>query len=296
MKYPECEYCGKWSPRLSVIGNFTMSIFKFLVGLTTGSKGLMADGVHSIADTISSLFVLIALKIAGKPKDEGHPFGHGKVEYLSTMSASVFIFICAVFILIDALHSFKTGTREIPDNAAIAATLLALLYGWLMYTSNTCAATQLNSPALLADAAESKADSLASIAVLAGLIGSKLGYVYADTIAALVVAVFVFHISVEMFMKGVNGLIDVAVDKDILQDISRTCLSIKGIEGVKKIRSRCMGQKCSVELEIEVLSSKTVLETQELVGYVRNLVLQKVEGIDEVFVKTVPVNKWWGLR
>ncbi|MBF0465138.1 MAG: cation transporter [Nitrospirae bacterium] len=295
MKYPECEYCGKWSPRLSVVGNFTMSIFKFMVGLTTNSQGLMADGVHSIADTISSVFVLIALKIAGKPKDEGHPFGHGKVEYLSTMSASVFIFICAVLILIDALHSFKTGTRPIPENAAIAATLLSLLYGWLMYTSNTCAATQLNSPALLADAAESKADSLTSVAVLAGLIGSKLGYVYADTIAALVVAVFVFHISVEMFMKGVNGLIDVAVDKDILQDISNTCMSIKGIEGVKGIRSRCMGQKCSVELEIEVLSSKTVLETQELVGYVRNMVLHKVEGIDEVFVKTVPITRWWKL-
>ncbi|MBF0465226.1 MAG: cation transporter [Nitrospirae bacterium] len=292
MKYPDCERCGRLSPRLSLVGNLVISLFKFVIGGLTGSKGLIADAVHSIADAISSFFVLVALTISGKPKDESHPFGHGKIEYISTISASLFIFICALIILIDALHSFKTGEHKIPGNAALLATIISLMYSWLMYSSNTCAGTQLNSPAMLADAAESKADSLTSVAVLLGLIGAKMGFIYSDTIAALVVAVFVFHISVEMFLTGVHGLIDVSMDKNTLEEVRDICMSIKGVEGVRGIRSRCMGQTCQVDVDIDVLKSKTILESHTLTQQIKNVILARIEGIDSVFVRTFPVNKW----
>ncbi|MBF0343186.1 MAG: cation transporter [Nitrospirae bacterium] len=297
MKYSECEMCGRWSPRLSFVGNVTISIFKFTVGMLTGSKGLVADGIHSVADAISSLFVLIALKISSKPKDKGHPFGHGKIEYISTISASIFIFICATMIFIDALHSFKSGARVVPENAAIAATILALIFSYLMYTSNTCAAIQLNSPALLADAAESKADSLTSIAVLLGLIGTKIGYAQADTIAAGVVSLFVFHISVEMFLKGVNGLIDVSMDKEVITHIVELCMKIQGVEGVNSVRSRCMGQKCAVDVIIDVASVETVLSVHHIAEQIKKVITQNIDEIDEVFVKAQPINKWrfWGI-
>ncbi|MBF0457189.1 MAG: cation transporter [Nitrospirae bacterium] len=292
MKYPECTRCGKLSPPMSAIGNFTMSIFKFVVGGLTGSKGLMADGVHSLADTVSSLFVLIALKISDKPKDAGHPYGHGKVEYISTISASLFIFLCASLILLDALHSFRHGSHAIPSNAALVATIISLFYSWLMYTSNTCAGTQLNSPAMLADAAESKADSLTSVAVLLGLIGTRLGFIYSDTVAALVVSIFVFHISVEMFMKGVHGLIDISMDHGTLEDIRSICQRVKGIEGVRAIRSRCMGQKCSVDIDIEVSRTVTVMETHTMIEQVKAIILNKIDGLDGVFVRAHPIDKW----
>ncbi|MBF0592167.1 MAG: cation transporter [Nitrospirae bacterium] len=297
MKYPECEMCGKWSPRLSFVGNVIISIFKFAVGMLTGSKGLVADGIHSVADALASLFVLIALKISSKPRDKGHPFGHGKIEYISTISASIFIFICATLIFIDALHSFNSGIHHVPENAAIAATILALIFSYLMYSSNTCAGTQLNSPALLADAAESKADSLTSIAVLSGLIGTKIGYAQADTIAAAVVALFVFHISVEMFLKGVNGLIDVSMDKEVITHIVELCMKIQGVEGVKRVRSRCMGQKCAVDVIIDVASRETVLSVHQIAEQIKKAITLNIDEIDEVFVKAQPINKWrfWGI-
>ncbi|MBV6340753.1 cation diffusion facilitator family transporter [Candidatus Magnetobacterium casense] len=296
MKYPECEVCGKWSPRLSFIGNSAISVFKFVVGILTGSKGLVADGIHSVADAISSLFVLIALKISSKPKDKGHPFGHGKIEYISTISASIFIFICATMIFIDALHSFKSGVREVPENAAILATVLALIFSYLMYSSNTCSGEQLNSPALLADAAESKADSLTSVAVLLGLIGTKIGYTQADTVAAAVVALFVFHISVEMFLKGVNGLIDVSMDKEVITTIVDLCMKIDGVEGVKSVKSRCMGQKCAVDVNIDVSSKETVLSVHNIAEQIKKAITLNIDEIDEVFVKAQPIGKWrfWG--
>jgi cation diffusion facilitator family transporter len=296
MKYAECERCGKLSPRWSVVGNLSMCVFKFIVGVLAGSKGLIADSLHSIADAISSLFVLIALKYADKPKDKRRPFGYGKVEYVSTIFASIFIFLCAVTVLIDALESIKSGVNRIPDNGAIFATLLSLVFSWLMYSSNTCAGMQLNSPAMLADAAESKADSLTSVAVLLGLIGTKLGFRSADNVAAIVVAIFIFHIGAEMFLSGVHGLIDVSMDQDSLEQIRRICLNVSGVEGVKSIRSRRMGQKSQINIDIEVLQSKTILETHEIAGRLKTAVANNMEGVDDIFVRTIPMQKMKLLR
>ena len=291
MKYVECLRCGRLSPRWSVVGNIVMCIFKFIAGVITGSKGLIADSLHSVADAISSLFVLVALKYSGKPKDKERPFGYGKVEYISTIFASLFIFLCAVTVLIDALESIKRGANRVPGSGAIFATLLSLGFSWIMYRSNSCAGTQLNSPAMLADAAESKADSLTSMAVLLGLIGTKMGFRSADNVAAIVVAVFIFHIGAEMFLSGVHGLIDVSIDPEAIEKIKKICLNVNGVEGVKSIRSRRMGQKSQVNIDIEVLQSKTVLETHEITKRLKTSVANNVEGIDNIFVRTIPIQK-----
>lgn len=296
MKYVECVRCGKLSPRWSVVGNISMCIFKFIVGVLTGSKGLIADSLHSVADAISSLFVLIALQYSDKPKDKARPFGYGKVEYISTIFASLFIFLCAVTVLIDALESIKTGAARVPDIGAFFATLLSLVFSWIMYSSNTCAGTQLNSPAMLADAAESKADSLTSVAVLLGLIGTKMGFRSADNMAAIVVAVFIFHIGAEMFLSGVHGLIDVSMDPEDIEKIRKLCLNVNGVEGVKGIRSRRMGQKSQVNIDLEVLQSKTVLETHEIAKRVKTAVMNNVDGIADIFVRTIPIQKMSFLR
>jgi cation diffusion facilitator family transporter len=291
MKYAECSRCGRLSPRWSVVGNLSMCVFKFVVGMLTGSKGLIADSLHSVADAISSIFVLIALKLSDKPKDKMRPFGYGKMEYISTIFASLFIFVCAVTVLIDALESIKSGVNRIPDNGAIVATLLSLAFSWLMYSSNTCAGTQLNSPAMLADAAESKADSLTSIAVLVGLIGTKLGFRSADNVSAIVVAAFIFHIGTEMFLSGVHGLIDVSMDSGSLELVRKVCLGIKGVEGVKDIKSRRMGQKNHLNIDIEILQSATVFEAHEIANRLKTALRNNIDGVDEIFVRTVPIQK-----
>ena len=235
--------------------------------------------------------VLVALQYADKPKDKKRPFGYGKVEYVSTIFASLFIFICAVTVLINALESIKSGVSKVPGNAAIVATLLSLLFSWIMYSSNTCAGTELNSPAMLADAAESKADSLTSVAVLLGLIGTKMGFRSADNLAAIVVAIFIFHIGAEMFLGGVHGLIDVSMDQESLERIRRICLNVSGVEGVKSIRSRRMGQKSQVDIDIEVLQSKTMLETHQIAMRLKTAVKNNIDGINDIMVRTIPMQK-----
>jgi cation diffusion facilitator family transporter len=290
MKYSECLKCGQTSPRWSFFGNTLAALFKVLVGSLTGSKGLVADGVHSAADAMSSLFILVALKVADRPHDEKHPFGYGKIEYFSTLCASVFLFAGAGSIFVDALRTFKEGVHEMPGNAALLATLISLCFSYLMYVSNYCAGTQLCSPAMLADANESKADSITSVAVLLGLIGAKLGYPNADTIAAVIVSLFIFNMSVEMFLQGISGLIDMSADPDALEEIVASSLKIDGVVGVKSIKTRKMGQKIWVDLEISISEKISVLEVHGIAELVRETVMNEVEGISGISVATYPVD------
>jgi cation diffusion facilitator family transporter len=291
MKYPECERCGRLSPRLSLVGNILAAMFKLFVGTITGSKGLVADGVHSIADSAASAFILFSLSIAKKPKDQKHPYGLGKAEYLSTLFTSVILFACASVILVDVLKGFIYGIHEIPHKAAILATLVCLFYSYLMYRSNICAGTQLGSPAIIADAYESKADSISSFAVLVGLIGTHLGFVYADVLAAGFVALLIYRMSVGMFLQCIHGLIDSSADSGIIDRVIKMTLAVEGVKGVRNINTRRMGQKSWIDLIIEVPDDRSILETHLIGEKVKEAVLKNIKEISGLSVNCFPVKK-----
>jgi cation diffusion facilitator family transporter len=291
MKYAECARCGKLSPRMSLIGNILAAIFKISMGLLTGSKGLVADGVHSIADAFASAFILLSLMIAEKPHDESHPYGYGKVEYISTLLAATFLFVGASLIMIDDVLAIVHGIHETPLNPALLATLACLFYSYMLYRSNICAGTQLGSPAIMADAYESRADSYSAGAVLLGLIGTKLGFIYADAIAAAIVALLIYRMSIEMFFQGIHGLIDSSPDKGIIDRVTKTSLAVEGVEGVRSINARSMGQKNWIDLVIDVSGKKTILETHMIGENVKKAILEKIEKVGGISVNCYPVKR-----
>ncbi len=291
MRYPECERCGKLSPRMSLVGNALAAAFKISVGMLTGSKGLVADGVHSIADAFASGFILLALKIAGKPHDEDHPYGYGKVEYLSTLFAASFLFICASLIMWDDVLAFVNGIHEVPLNASLFATAVCLLYSFVLYRSNICAGTQLGSPAIIADAYESRADCFSAAAVLLGLIGTKMGFIYADAIAAGFVALLIYHMSMEMFLQGIHGLIDSSSDKRIIDQVVEISLAVEGVEGVRSINARRMGQKNWIDLVIDVSEKKSVLEAHMVGEKVKEAIAARMREVGGISINCFPIKK-----
>jgi divalent metal cation (Fe/Co/Zn/Cd) transporter len=106
-----------------------------------------------------------------------------------------------------------------------------------------------------------------------------------------VVAVFIFKIGSEMFFSGIHGLIDVSMSPADLEQVRKICLDVFGVEGVKSIRSRRMGQKSQLNIDIELMRSKTVSETHEIVKRLKTAVSDNLDGIDNIFVRTIPINK-----
>jgi cation diffusion facilitator family transporter len=280
---------------MALLGNSLAAMFKIFVGMITGSKGLVADGVHSVADAFASALILLALKIAGMPRDQDHPYGYGKVEYISTLIASAFLFICASLILLDTLKSLMYGIHETPGNVALFATLVCFFWSILLYKSNICAGTQLGSPAIIADATESKGDCFSTTAVLIGLIGTKLGFIYADALAAAVVAVLIYHMSIKMLFQGVHGLIDSSSDKEAIDQAVKTSLTVEGVEGVRSINTRRMGQKNWIDLTIDVSEKKSILEIHMIGEKVKEAIIEKLKNVGGISVNCFPVKKTiWG--
>jgi cation diffusion facilitator family transporter len=276
---------------MAFLGNSLAAMFKIYMGMVTGSKGLVADGVHSVADAFASGFILVALKIAEKPRDKDHPYGHGKVEYISTLIASTILFICASLVLVDTLKALIYGVHETPHNIALFATLVCFFWSILLYKSNICAGRQLGSPAIIADATESKGECYSTTAVLIGLIGTNLGFIYADAIAAGVVALLIYRMSIKMLFQGIHGLIDSSADEEIIDQAVKTSLTVEGVEGVRSINTRRMGQKNWIDLVIDVSEKKSVLETHMIGEKLKEAIAEKMKRVAGISVNCFPVNK-----
>ena len=151
---------------------------------------------------------------------------------------------------------------------------------------------EMGSPALLADAYESKADTISAGSVLIGLIGTQMGFIYADAIAAIVVSLFIFHMAFTMFLQGIHGLVDVSADKEVIDRIVSICLGVKGVEGVREIKTRKIGQKSWVDLIIDISKKRTVIDTHRIAEEVKKTLFSKINMIGGVSVATYPVENW----
>ena len=154
------------------------------VGYATGSKGLVADGMHSASDVLATVMVIISLGIARRKADDSHPWGHGKVEFAGALLVYCILFILAVFLLQDAVWAIAEGTTRPPELVSAVAACASILANYILSGYGFCAGRQLNSPAMVANAQENRADLLSSVAVVFGIVGANLGFVMLDAVAA----------------------------------------------------------------------------------------------------------------
>src|SRR3977135_1176765 len=180
-------------PELVALGSVFIGVVlvmaKLIVGLLTGSLGIISEAVHSLLDLAASTFTLVAVRTARKPADKEHPYGHGRAENLAAFAQGILLLITAAGIAFEALRRPTSG----PANVSPAGYAFALLIGTLLIEVGRAVVLRrvgrlASSDALLADATDRLADVLSTVAVLAGLVGVRMGFAGADSVAALLVA------------------------------------------------------------------------------------------------------------
>ena len=178
----------------SVFIGVALVLGKLVVGLLTGSLGILSEAVHSIFDLVASTFTLVAVRTARKPADREHPYGHGRAENLAAFTEGALLMITAIGIAFEAIRRLTTGGPAVNP----AAYAFALLIGTLLIESGRAVVLRrvgrlASSEAMLADATDRVADVLATVGVLAGLVGIRMGFTWADSAAALLVAGIIFR-------------------------------------------------------------------------------------------------------
>jgi cation diffusion facilitator family transporter len=228
---------------ISVFIGAAIVVGKLLVGLLTGSLGIISEAVHSLLDLAASGFTLVAVRTARKPADTEHPYGHGRAENLAAFAEGVLLMITAAGIAFEAVHRLTMGGAAV--NAAGYA--FALLIATLFIELGRAAVLRrvgrdAGSDALQADATNRWSDVLATIGVLAGLIGVRMGFAWADSAAALLVAVIIVRAAGRVAWRSGDILIDRAAT-DAEKQLRSAIQGVSGVREVRSVRVRRSGPK-----------------------------------------------------
>ncbi|MCG8428889.1 MAG: cation diffusion facilitator family transporter [Chromatiales bacterium] len=278
--------------RVTLVGaivNIILALSKTIFGFIAQSQSLIADGIHSFSDLFSDALVLIAARHSHRGPDEAHPYGHGRFETAATMGLGVLLGLVAVGICWDAVERLFSPEELLqPTTLAVYVALFSVLANEGLYHYTNRAARQIKSDMLKANAWHHRSDAVSSIVVLIGVVGTLAGLPYLDAIAAIAVALMIGHIGWEVGWPAFQELVDAGLDEDQVAKITKTILSIGGVEAVHMLRTRKLGGEASVD--VHVLLSQPWLSVSEghLIG--QTVIDRLREDFDEITDVTVHID------
>lgn len=272
----------------SVVAAIGLTTLKIIVGILTGSLGILAEAAHSGLDLVAALVTFFAVRVSDKAPDKHHQFGHHKVENLSALFETLLLLATSVWIIYEAIQRLFYKTVEV--DISIWAFLVMVISIVIDYSRSRVllkAAKKYNSQALEADALHFSTDIWSSSVVILGLILVKLAEVFpkltflgkADSIAAMVVALIVVYVSIEMGIRTVMGLLDSAPagTEDKIKEIVN---AVPGVTNAHSIRVRESGPKLFAEVHVQLPARTSVKTAHTKVDEIKAAVVEQIPNID----------------
>ncbi|MBF0226392.1 MAG: cation transporter [Desulfobacterales bacterium] len=277
MKYAACKKCAESVGMVNIMGNILMILIKGYMGVVGRSKGLIADAIHSSADLLATIIMIIGMKISENESDERYPYGYGKAEYIVAILIYIFLFVIGVYIVYEGAISIIYKHIVNPCLTAAWGAFFSIAINELMFRQSVCAGTQINSPSMVAKAWESRSDVYSSIAVLIGILGSKMGFHFMDPLAAIIVGVIIIKICIEMIKDSVLNLMDKAPDDEILDMVNKSLEKITSISGIKNIFGREVGRYYEFQIDLYVEPNITVSQGEIIKREVKQVLSNTIE-------------------
>ena len=237
---------------LSVGAAIFLTGSKLIIGIITGSLGILSEALHSALDLVAAIITYFAVRISDKPRDKHHHFGHGKIENLSALIETALLITTCIWIIYEAIQRIISGNLKIEVTVMSYVVIgSSIIIDYWRSRALSKVAKKYNSQALEADALHFSTDIWSSLVVLLGLLCSNFGYYYADTIATLGVAIIVTTVSYRLGLRSINVLLDRAPDK-ITPQIEQLLSSQKCILGYQNLRVREGGATVFTNFTIKV--------------------------------------------
>jgi cation diffusion facilitator family transporter len=279
---------------ISVISNIILTIGKLIIGWYGNSDAVFADGIHSAADVFASVIVLLVIKIANKPADKEHPYGHGKAEVIVSGIVGILLFLVSIYVVYEGIVGFFHEV-ETPSFLAMWVAIISYITKVILYRSSLKVANEHNSKAIEAIAFDHKADIVASIAAAIGVLLSIMGerfdilfLHYGDKAASIFVAYLIFKISKEMLMEAFDILLERNIDAETLQEYINVVNEFQEVKRIDRIRAREHGHYILVDLRISIDHYKTIKEGHDLAKSIKGRLMERYDNIDEVLIHLNP--------
>ncbi|WP_127584616.1 cation diffusion facilitator family transporter [Paenibacillus koleovorans] len=277
---------GERGAYISIVAYMCLSALKLIVGFYSGSEALKADGLNNATDIAASVAVLVGLKLAQKPADDNHPYGHWKSETIASLVASFIMMAVGLEVLIAAVLSIFRGNGEAPDLISVWTGLFCAIVMFLVYRYNRALAQQINSQAVMAAAKDNFSDTLVSLGTVVGILGPQLHLPWLDPVTAVVVGMIICKTAWDIFREASHHLSD-GFDETTIQVYRDTVLRVDGVEEVKEIRARNYGSNAVVDVVLSISADLEFQEAHAIATRVENE-LKKTSEVIEVHVHYEP--------
>jgi len=251
---------GAW---LSIATYLILSSVKLTIGYIGTSEALKADGLNNTTDIIASIAVLIGLRIAQRPPDSNHQYGHLRAETVASLVASFIMLAVGLQVLIASLQGLwePTGTTPSLLTAFVAVGSAVVMYG--VYRYNLALSKKIRSAAVKAAAYDNRSDALVSIGTAIGIFGAIFGFPIIDTLTALVVAFLILKTAVEIFWDAVQSLTD-AFDIDEVETLSVLIRNVNGVIELLDFKGRAHGNMYFIDVTVTVNPYLNVFESHRI--------------------------------
>ena len=275
----------------TIVGNVLLSIFKLLAGIIAHSNAMISDAIHSASDVFSTIIVLIGIKLSAKNPDKEHPYGHERLECVAAIVLSIILLITGLGIGAEAL---KTITQEeytslqVPGILALIAAIISIAAKEAMYWYTRYYAKKMDSSALLADAWHHRSDAISSIGALIGIAGARLGFPIMDSLASLVIFVFIVKASYDIFMDAMDKMVDHSCDEDTETRLRDCVEKNKNVLGIDLLQTRIFGNKIYVDVEIAVDGSLSLREAHGIAEDVHDRIEKNFSKVKHIMVHVNP--------
>ena len=253
--------------RANIFMNAFLSLSKLAVGIFAHSQAMINDGINNASDVIGSVIVTVGVSAAAKDSDKHHQYGHERLECVASILVSGIVMALGIVLFAEGLGKIFKGSYKnlpIPGMMAVVAAIASIIIKEVMFLYTRRAAKKTASSALMASAWDSQSDVLATTGGLIGIVGSRMGLPIADSIAAIIIAIFIFKVGLDIFKDGMYKMVDHACPDDEVKKIRRIIENQQGVLSVDVLQTRMFGSRAYVDVEISAEGHQSLIQAHDI--------------------------------
>ena len=275
----------------SIAVNAALSAGKLAAGIIAPSAAMVSDAIHSASDVFSTIIVMIGVNIASKASDKEHQYGHERIECVAAIVLSVVLLATGLFVGYGGVKTIIAGdysALQIPGRLALIAAVISIAVKEWMYWFTRAAAKRIRSDALMADAWHHRSDALSSIGSFVGILGARMGYPVLDSVASLVICVFIVKVAVDIFRDAINKMVDRSCDDETVSLMEEIITKQEGVISLDFIQTRLFGSRIYVDIEISADGAITLSDAHVIAERVHDAIEREFADVKHCMVHVNP--------
>ena len=281
---------------VSLVVNGLLFIFKIFAGIVGHSNAMIADALDTLGDTMTSMGMFVGFKIAKRPPDSEHPYGHGKAESIIAKLLAIFLILLGLKVAYSSIHVIAISHKTyIPGRIALIAAIVSIVVKLGLFQYTSLLGKKISSTAMTVFSWNLAADALSSLIALVGIAFARgsfgIQFPMMDPIAAFILSIFVMKTGFEGFHRAYDELMDGAPSQSVIDGIKKIVLMNKSVREIKDVKVRKMGLDLMIDMTIGVDKNLTVEKGHFITDVIREDILKKIPTAKDVFIHVEPFLK-----